>query len=60
VRAAATLTVLGLDGWRLITTDDPAEAVALQALAEETAKVTRMRDKALASEIANAVGKLFG
>jgi hypothetical protein len=58
-RAAAVLTVLGLDGWRLIVTDDVTEALALQALAEETARAMERRDDALAARIANAVGRLF-
>lgn len=58
-RAAAVLTVLGLDGWRLIVTDDAVEALALQALAEETGRAIERRDEALAARIANAVGRLF-
>lgn len=58
-RAAAVLTVLGFDGMRLFTTADPVEAIALQAVGEQATKVLSDRDKALAAEIANAVGRLF-
>lgn len=59
LRAAAVLYALGLDGWRLMVTADPVEAVALQAVAEETARMIERRDEALAVRIANAVGRLF-
>ena len=59
VRAAALLCALGLDGWRLLTTTDTAESAALQAMAQEAVEIARARDKALAAEIANAVGRLF-
>lgn len=44
---------------RLLTTGDPVEAWVLQAVGEEAAAQIRNRDKALAAEIANAVGRLF-
>jgi hypothetical protein len=50
---------VGFDGLRLLTTADPVEAMVMQAVAEHTAKYLQQRDKALAIEIANAVGKLF-
>jgi hypothetical protein len=53
------LCVLGVDGLRLLTTDDRTEAMALQAVGQEAARITQQRDKALAAEIANAVGRLF-
>jgi tRNA A-37 threonylcarbamoyl transferase component Bud32 len=59
VRAAAALCSVGFDGMRLLTTADPVEAMVMQAVAEHTAKYLQQRDKALAIEIANAVGKLF-
>jgi hypothetical protein len=59
IRAAAVLTVLGLDGMRLLSTADPVEALALQAVGEEAARVMRERDRALAAEIAVAVSRLF-
>lgn len=59
IRAAAILSVLGLDGMRLITTPDRTEALALQAVGEQAARVMRERDRALAAEIANAVARLF-
>lgn len=59
MKAAAVLTLLGLDGMRLLTTGDPVEAWVLQAVGEEAAAQIRNRDKALAAEIANAVGRLF-
>jgi hypothetical protein len=59
IRAAAVLTALGVDGWRLVTTDDPVEALALQAMGEETARTLERRDEALAVRIANAVSRLF-
>jgi hypothetical protein len=58
-RAAAVLNALGLDGFRLLTTPDPVEAIAMQVLAEETGRMVERRDEALASRIANAVGRLF-
>jgi hypothetical protein len=59
IRAAAVLNALGLDGWRLIVTHDPVEAIALQVMAEETGRMIERRDEALAVRIANAVGRLF-
>lgn len=59
VRAAALLCALGLDGWRLLTTSDAAESLALQAMAQEAVEIARARDKALAGEIASAVSRLF-
>jgi hypothetical protein len=61
-RAAAVLNVLGLDGMALFRASDPVESLALQAVGEESARVLRERDKALAAEIAeiaNAVSRLF-
>jgi hypothetical protein len=59
VRAAAFLTSFGLDGMRLLTTADPVEALVLVAVAHEAQAIAAQRDKALAVEIANAVGQLF-
>ena len=59
VKAAATLCALGLDGMRLITTPDETESLVMQAVAQNTLEVLQARDKALAAEIANAVGRLF-
>ena len=59
MRAAAALTALGLDGMRLFTAGDQVEALVLLAVGEEAAKVAQARDRALAAEIANAVGRLF-
>jgi hypothetical protein len=59
VKTAAVLCLLGLDGVRLLTTGDPVEAMMIQAVGEEAATQLRTRDKALAAEIANAVGRLF-
>jgi hypothetical protein len=44
---------------RLLTTDDPVEALVMQAVGEQAAQYVAQRDKALAIEIANAVGRLF-
>jgi len=44
---------------RLLRTSDPVEVLVLQAVAAETIAVLQARDKALAVEIANAVGRLF-
>jgi len=44
---------------RLLTTGDPIEAMVLTAVADEATNLIRQRDKALAAEIANAVGRLF-
>jgi hypothetical protein len=44
---------------RLLRATDDAEALVLQVVAEESVTVLQQRDKALAAEIANAVGKLF-
>jgi hypothetical protein len=38
---------------------DPAEALVMQAVAEQTINYMQQRDRALAAEIANAVAKLF-
>jgi hypothetical protein len=51
--------MLGMDGMRLLTTGDPVESYAMQAVAEEAASLLKQRDRALAAEIANAVGHLF-
>lgn len=59
MRTAAVLAILGLDGMQLLMTGDPVEALALQAVGDEAAQLLRQRDKALAAEIANAVGRLF-
>lgn len=59
IQAAATLCALGLDGMRLLHTCDDAEALVMQVVAEQSVEVLQQRDKALAVEIANAVGKLF-
>ena len=59
IRAAAVLSALGLDGMRFLDSGDPAEILVMQTLAEETRDVLSARDKALAAEIANAVGRLF-
>jgi len=59
IRAAAMLCVLGIDGTRLLTTNDPTEALMLQAVGSAAMKIAQQRDKALAAEIANAVGRLF-
>jgi hypothetical protein len=53
------LQSLGFDGMRLLTTPDRAEALVMQAVAEASVKFLTHRDKALAAEIANAVGRLF-
>jgi hypothetical protein len=44
---------------RLLEATDEAESLVLQVVAEESVAVLKERDKALASEIANAVSKLF-
>jgi hypothetical protein len=59
VEAAALLCTTGVDGLRLLTADDPAEVVVLQAVGMEAARIQQHRDKALAAEIANAVSRLF-
>jgi hypothetical protein len=59
IQAAAALCALGLDGMRLLEATDEAESLVLQVVAEESVAVLKERDKALASEIANAVSKLF-
>ena len=58
-RAAAFLTSFGLDGMRLFSTADQTEALALAAVAKQAQEIATQRDKALAVEIANAVGQLF-
>jgi hypothetical protein len=44
---------------RIFTAGDPVEIITLTAVADEAARVVRERDKSLAAEIANAVGRLF-
>lgn len=53
------MTILGLDGMRVFTAGDPVEILVLDAVAEEATRVLRDRDKSLAADIANAVGRLF-
>jgi len=45
---------------RFFKAQDPAEVLAMQAIADRTAELNRIRDKNLAVEIANKVGELFG
>jgi hypothetical protein len=59
VKAAGAMVALGMDGMALLRTSDPVDALVLQAVAEESVKVLQQRDRALAAEIANAVGRLF-
>jgi hypothetical protein len=59
VRAAAALYLFGMDGMRLLATGDRTEALVLQAVAEEALRLSQIRDRNLAVEIANAVGRLF-
>jgi hypothetical protein len=59
IQAAALLCVLGVDGLRLLTSDDPTEILMLQAVGHEALRIQAKRDKSLAAEIANAVGRLF-
>jgi hypothetical protein len=59
VKLAAFMTVLGMDGMAIFTTADPTEIVLRSIVAEEAVKIAQQRDKALAIEIANAVGRLF-
>ena len=54
---AAILCLLGLDGWRLLTTGDPVEAMTLQAVGEAASKQMHSLQKSLAVEIANAIAR---
>jgi len=53
------LYALGIDGIRFLEAQDQADALVMQAVAEEARDILSARDKALAAEIANAVGRLF-
>ncbi len=53
------MTALGLPGWLYLTTRDPLDHLLLAALAERTASIKEQERKALAVDIANAVGRLF-
>jgi len=44
---------------RLLTSSDRTEVLVMQAVANQAVKFLQQRDKALAVEIANAVGRLF-
>jgi len=57
VTTAAILCLLGLDGWRLITTGDPVEAMVLQAVGEQAGRQIQTIHKSLAVEIANAIAR---
>ena len=59
MKLAAFMCVLGMDGMALFTTADPIENLVRTVVAEEAVKAAQQRDKALAVEIANAVGRLF-
>lgn len=59
VRAAAVLCAVGVDGIRLLKSEDPTEILMLQAVGREALRIAQQRDKSLAAEIANAVGRLF-
>jgi len=59
IEAAALLCVLGVDGVRLLTSEDPTEVLMLQAVGREAMRIQAKRDKSLAADIANAVGRLL-
>jgi hypothetical protein len=59
IQAAALLCVLGVDGSRLLTSDDPTEVLMLQSVGKAALRFQQQRDRSLAAEIANAVGRLF-
>lgn len=59
LQAAALLQALGFDAMRFLTTHDPVEALAMQLVAERTARLLEQRDKALAVLIGNAVARCF-
>jgi hypothetical protein len=52
------MCALGMDGMRLMSAGET-EALVMQAVANEALRVVQARDRALAVEIANAVGRLF-
>lgn len=60
VRAAAQAYTLGLDGWKALTLEHPADGLTFQAIMMEAEKLQRDRDRALAVQIADAVGEMLG
>jgi hypothetical protein len=59
IEAATTALILGLPGWRLISTGDETERVVVQAMTSKAIELHAQRDKALAAHIANAVSRIF-
>lgn len=51
---------MGLDGLRLLTTEDPFEAKIIMALANKVAEMKTKQMQNQAAMIATEVGKLFG
>lgn len=60
MRAAAQAYTLGLDGWRALTLEHPADGIVFQAVMKEAEALQRHRDRALAVQIADAVGEMLG
>lgn len=54
------MAALGLDGVAFLRSTDPAERLAMVAVARRAARIRRSMDESLANAIAKAVGRLFG
>ncbi len=60
VTTAAAAVAVGMDGMRILTTQDPTERLVLQAVAERATEFVRAQAETQAVLIANAVGALLG
>jgi hypothetical protein len=60
VEAIAATSLVGLPGWRLALTSDPAEALLLQVCARRAWQLAFKRDEALANRIAAQLAKAWG
>ncbi len=60
VTTAAAAVAVGMDGMRLLTSEDPTERLVLQAVAERATEFARAQAETQAVLIANAVGALLG
>lgn len=56
---AAKSIVFGLDGWALLTEENPDLVIIRTALAEKVEEMSTKLDDSRAKMIANAVGQLF-
>lgn len=56
---AASASLLGLDGWAMLTAEDPLERLVREALRQKADELTADVDETRSNRIARAVGRLF-